>query len=69
VDAPDLAGYLVDRADGGAPPARLTQEPLAEPFFTDQTVLPGRRYRYTVRSVDRAGNESPPSPEAAAEPF
>ena len=69
VDAPDLAGYHVDRADGSAPPARLTKELLAEPFFTDRTVLPGRRYRYTVRSVDRAGNESPPSPETPAEPF
>ena len=69
VDAPDLAGYHVERAERGAPPARLTKELLAEPFFTDQTVLPGRRYRYTVRSVDRWGNESPPSSEAAAEPF
>lgn len=69
VDAPDLAGYHVDRTDGTAAPTRLTKEILAEPFFTDQTVIPGRRYRYTVRSVDRAGNESPTSPEAVAEPF
>lgn len=69
VDAPDLAGYHVDRSDGAAAPVRLTKALLTEPFFTDQTALPGRRYRYTVRSVDRAGNESLPSPEAVAEPF
>ncbi len=69
VDAPDLEGYLVERADGASAPARLTKEPLTEPFFTDRTVLPGRRYRYTVRSVDRAGNQSARSPEAVAEPF
>lgn len=69
VDAPDLAGYHVDRAQGAAAPVRLTKAALTEPFFTDQTVLQSRRYRYTVRSIDRAGNESPPSPEAVAEPF
>jgi fibronectin type 3 domain-containing protein len=69
VDAPDLAGYLVFRAEGTAAPVRLTKDPLAEPFYTDEHVAQGKRYRYTVRSVDRAGNESPPGPEAVAEPF
>ena len=69
VDAPDLAGYFVDRAEGNAPPARLTAAPVAEPFFNDTKVRVGVRYRYTVRSVDRAGNESSPSPVVVAEPF
>ncbi len=69
VDASDLSGYLIDRAEGGGALARLTAAPVAEPFFTDRTVRPGVRYRYTVRSIDRNGNESSPSPEASAEPF
>jgi fibronectin type 3 domain-containing protein len=69
VDAPDLAGYLVERSEEGAAPVRLTKDPIADPFFTDESAKPGKRYRYTVRSVDRAGNQSPPGPEATAEPF
>jgi hypothetical protein len=69
VDAPDLAGYLVDRAEGDGTPVRLTPAPVVDPFFNDTRVRVGVRYRYTVRSVDRAGNESSPSPEVVAEPF
>jgi hypothetical protein len=69
VEAPDLAGYLVFRSEEGGAPERLTKDPVADPFYTDETVKQGRRYRYTVRSVDRTGNQSAPSPEAAAEPF
>ena len=69
VDAPDLAGYLVFRAEGSGTPERLTKDPVADPFFTDESVGQGKRYRYTVVAVDRAGNQSPASPEAVAEPF
>ncbi len=69
VDAPDLAGYLVFRSQDGAGPERLTREPLTDPFFTDETAHQGARYRYTVRAIDRSGNQSAPSPEASAEPF
>ena len=69
VDAADLAGYLVFRAEGTGAPERLTKDPVADPFFTDETVGQGKRYRYTVIAVDRAGNRSPASPEAVAEPF
>jgi hypothetical protein len=69
VDAPDLAGYVVFRAEGTSPPIRMNDAPLTDPFFTDTTVRPGRRYRYTVRAIDRAGNLSVPSVEAVAEPF
>jgi hypothetical protein len=69
VDAPDLAGYLVFRAEGDRPPVLLTKEPVTDPFFTDDAAAQGKRYRYTVRAVDRAGNRSAASPEAVAEPF
>jgi hypothetical protein len=69
VDAPDLAGYLVFRSQDGGAPERLTKDPLTDPFFTDDTARQGARYRYTVRAVDRTGNQSAPSPEATAEPF
>ena len=69
VDAPDLAGYLVFRSQDGGVPEPLTKEPLTDPFFTDETARQGARYRYTVRAVDRTGNQSAPSPEASAEPF
>ncbi len=51
---------------------RLIWEPVPAAdlaFFSDTTVTPGRRYRYTVVAVDTAGNASPPSPEAVAETF
>jgi len=69
VDAADLAGYVVYRAEGGGELARLTKEPVTDTFFTDSQVQQGKRYRYVVRAVDRAGNQSPPGPVAVAEPF
>jgi hypothetical protein len=69
VPAPDLAGYVVFRAEGNAEPARLTAEPLKDSFSTDTSAKPGHRYRYTVRALDKAGNISAPSPEAIAEPL
>ena len=69
VPAPDLAGYIVYRAEGAGEPVRLTPDPVKESFLTDTSAKPGTRYRYTVRAVDTSGNMSPPSPEAAAEPL
>ena len=69
VAAPDLAGYVVFRAEGNAEPAPLNAEPMKESFTTDTTAIRGHRYRYTVRAVDKAGNTSAPSPEAVAEPL
>ena len=66
VDAPDLAGYVVYRAEGNGPFERLTKDPVTDPFFNDEAAKPGKRYRYVVRSIDRAGNQSPPSKEAPA---
>jgi predicted phage tail protein len=67
--APDLAGYLVFRAEGAGKPERLNPEPIKDSFMTDTSAKPGHRYRYLVRAVDKAGNLSAPSPEATAEPL
>lgn len=67
VPAADLAGYVVFRAEGGGAPVRLTEKPVTDTFFTDTSVQPRRRYRYTVIAVDTAGNVSASSPEAVAE--
>ncbi len=69
VTAPDLAGYVVFRAEGEGAPVRLTDKPITDTFFDDSAVQPGRRYRYTVVAVDGVGNASPPSAEAVAETF
>lgn len=69
VDAPDLAGYVLYRAEGDGELVRLTKDPVADTFFTDASVQQGKRYRYAVRALDRVGNASPPGPEAVAEPF
>ena len=42
---------------------------MTDPFYSDEGTAQGKRYRYTVRAVDRAGNASADSPEAVAEPF
>ena len=69
VPAPDLAGYVVFRAEGAGQPERLNAEPTKDSFTTDSSAKPGHRYRYSVRAVDKAGNVSEPSPEAVAEPL
>jgi hypothetical protein len=69
VPAPDLAGYIVFRAEGGGDLIRLTPQPIKESFLTDEAVKAGTRYRYMVRAIDTTGNLGPPSPEATAEPY
>lgn len=64
----DLAGYRVYRSEQqGTPGQLLTTDLLPTPAYRDMSVQPGTRYWYTVTAVDRAGNESPPSPPAAAD--
>ncbi|HEX7251819.1 MAG TPA: hypothetical protein VF376_02975, partial [Thermoanaerobaculia bacterium] len=69
VVASDLAGYRIYRAEGPGSFEPLRQELVKESFFNDETATPGQRYRYMIKAVDTAGNESAPSPEATAEPF
>lgn len=68
VTAPDLAAYIVYRAEEGVAPIPLVGG-TNQTFFTDLLVVPRHRYRYTVVAVDTAGNRSPASPEAVAETF
>lgn len=64
----DLAGYSVYRSDAeNSPGDRLSTEILPSPTFRDISVRPGRRYYYRISALDRAGNESPKSPAAAAD--
>jgi hypothetical protein len=58
----DIAGYNVYRSEqADVQGTRLNAELLIAPAFRDITVLPGRRYLYSVTAVDRSGNESPAS--------
>ena len=59
VDAPDLAGYVVLRAD--APSDRLQplmREPLTQATYRDTTVTSGATYIYAVIALDKVGNPS-----------
>lgn len=65
---PDFAGYRLYRSDQPDTKGQmLTPELLPTPAYRDTSVQPAHRYWYTVAAVDRAGNESPPSPPLAVE--
>jgi fibronectin type 3 domain-containing protein len=65
---PDFVGYRVYRSEQpGTKGQLLTQELLPTPAYRDTSVQPARRYWYVVTAVDRAGNESAPSPPALVE--
>lgn len=64
----DLAGYRVYRSEQeGTKGAVITADLLLAPAYRDTSVVPGRRYWYTVTAVDRAGNESEPSAVVAVD--
>ena len=64
----DLAGYRVYRSEQeGTPGQPVTPDLLLSPAYRDNSVQPGRRYWYSVTSVDRSGNESAPCAPVAAE--
>jgi glycosidase len=63
------AGYYVYRSPvSGGGYERLSDTPLADTAYTDNTVVNGRLYYYVVTAVDAAGNESARSHEAEALP-
>jgi len=65
---PDFAGYRVYRSEQPDTKGQLlTQALLPTPAYRDTSVQPARRYWYVVTAVDRAGNESAPSPPALVE--
>jgi len=64
----DFAGYRVYRSEQPDTKGQLlTPELLPTPAYRDTSVQPARRYWYVVTAVDRAGNESAPSPPALVE--
>jgi fibronectin type 3 domain-containing protein len=65
---PDFAGYRVYRSEQQDTPGHsLTPDLLPTPAYRDTSVQPAHSYWYTVAAVDRAGNESAPSPPVAVE--
>jgi hypothetical protein len=60
----DLAGYNVYRHEEGTATAKLNAEPLKTPAYRDKDITTGKRYFYSVSSVDVRGNESARSEEA-----
>jgi hypothetical protein len=64
----DLAGYRVYRSEQQDDKGQLvTPDLLLSPAYRDMSVRPEHQYWYRVTSVDRAGNESAPSPPVAAD--
>jgi hypothetical protein len=65
---PDLAGYRVYRSEQQEDKGQLvTPDLLLSPAYRDTSVAPGHQYWYRVSAVDRSGNESAPTPPAAAD--
>jgi hypothetical protein len=68
VDAPDLAGYLVLRADTPTGPfTPLFEAPIRETTYRDGTAKPGVRYLYVVVSADTASPRNVSSPSNRVE--
>ncbi len=62
----DLVGYDIYRKEQGQETGlKLNPRPLLTPSYRDMNTQPGRTYSYTVRAIDRAGNESLASEEAS----
>ena len=61
----DLAGYNVYRHAEGAAAVKINAELVKAPAYRDVSVEAGKRYLYSVTSVDARGNESAHSEEAS----
>ncbi|MBZ4417854.1 CARDB domain-containing protein [Myxococcus sp. RHSTA-1-4] len=62
----DLVGYRVLRAEGEGPMAPIGTGLVSGTTFAEDN-LSAAEYRYAVVAVDRAQQQSPPSPEAAVD--
>jgi len=60
----DLAGYNVYRHTEGSAGIKINVDLVKSPAYRDLSVGPGKRYLYSVTSVDVRGNESARSEEA-----
>lgn len=60
---PDLSFYRVYRLEENGS-RKLVGDNIATPVYSDRQVESGKRYRYVLTAVDRAGNESPASAPA-----
>ena len=68
VDAPDLAGYVVLRADKPEGPFMpLFDVPIRETTYRDGTAKPGVRYVYVVVSADSSTPRNVSSPSNRVE--
>lgn len=65
VTDPDLAGYNVYRHVNGAEPVKINSETVKLPAYRDMGISSGKRYFYSVTSVDTRGNESANSEETS----
>lgn len=66
--SPDVAGYLVYRADPEGEFRRLQETPVSDLEMRDTGLLGDLVYRYRVTAIDRNGNESAPSDTVEARP-
>ena len=61
----DLAGYDVYRREEGGDAAKINAELIKSPSYRDSAVSPGKKYSYSVSSLDVRSNESARSEEAS----
>jgi len=65
----DIAGYNLYRHQEGEAPVKINADLVKIPAFRDTTVVPGKKYFYSVSAVDLRGNESAPSEETSEVAF
>ena len=58
---PDVAGYVIERADPDADFHRVNTEPVAALEFTDRGLSSGNTFQFRVAAIDKSGNLGPPS--------
>jgi hypothetical protein len=61
----DLAGYNVYRHEEGGDATKVNSELIKSPSYRDSAVAQGKKYFYSVSSVDVRANESTRSEEAS----
>lgn len=53
--------FSVYRQTGTGPAVKVATVPIAQPLYSDMTVVTGQTYTWTVTAVAATGEESPPS--------